>query len=511
MPSLRKRTVLLSLSALLENVGALATAIVLSWLLAKDVYGTYRQTFFVYRLLLGVLGLNIALSLLYFIPRAKREEHPAYVGQSVLLALGVGAVIGLIIAVGADFIGWATNNPKLVPLLYLMVPYAVLNQITRIMPNTLLSVDRPGLVLAHDAVAMIGRNTCIIVPFVLGVEVYWVIATVLAWEFLLAGGGMILVQMVIGIRFRGLDTSRLLEQLSYTWPLLATSIIATLNIQFDRAVIAAAFDSERFADYTNGAMKIPFVIIAVRALHRALLPEMARLARDGQIQPMMGLFRTGAVKGALVVFPVVVFFLLCPDYVVTLVYGDKYLLSSVPFAIYCAGLVIRVATYTSVFQAMGKNRLTVIGAVTAFAANAAVSLLLVFLGKHYYGPDSVLAFAGPAVGTVISTYLCNIVFIFLIARVTDCPVLKVLPLGALGKTMGAALAGAAAAVLFRWTPLPNLAKVACMAVTFSVIFLALTRRAGLISPRDVEFALGPVKRVLRGVANRLGRPKPPQS
>jgi len=70
MPDLRKRAFLLTSGSLLSNVIGMAIAVILSRLLTKDTYGTYQQAFLVYSILVGVMGLNLGASMLFFLPRS---------------------------------------------------------------------------------------------------------------------------------------------------------------------------------------------------------------------------------------------------------------------------------------------------------------------------------------------------------------------------------------------------------------------------------------------------------
>jgi len=489
MADLRKRAVLLASGSLISTCFGLAVAAVLSRILDKPVYGTYQQAFLVYSLLLGVMSLNLGASLLYFLPRLQDQQRKAIVGQSVVIGMIVGLAIGAVMFLGSPWIAEWLGNDSVVPLLYCVAIYAVFNQITNMAPNGLIAMDRADLVFWYTVGCAVGRATVIVLPFLLGFDIQTVFFFIIGWEFVAAGLGLLLLRLSTGISFRAITWHGLWKEFDYMWPLLAASILGTLSVQFDKAVVAVAFDPARFAEYANGAMQLPLVFIVLGSINTAVLPEMSRHAGLGQIDAMLGLWRQAAIKGAAVIFPMVFFCIMCPDYLMVLLYGDKYLASALPFLIYCIGLTFRVVVYGSVFQALGRNRVQIGGAIVALVVGITTTLLLIYLGQ-----GTQLAFAGPAIGTIAATFGAAVYLTWQISRLAHCPISRALPFAALGKLAMLALGSAALAAAVRLVPLAPLFKVILMASVFSAAYMLVGLRFSLISSRDVQFLTGPLTR-----------------
>ncbi len=490
MPDLRKRTMFVASGAVISNVAALVVAAILSRLLSKEVYGTYRQVFFVYRTLLAIMGLNLASSMLFFLPRSQSDlERKSFVGQSLLIGPAVGLVIGLVMLLSSRPIAAAMSNPTLTSLLIFLVPYAILNQVTILVPNSLIAADKAHLVLVYNLIQAIGRSTCIVLPFTMRMDIHWVIVSVVAWEFISAAVGICLLQKSVGISFAGIAWVNVRRQFSYTWPLLAAVIVGQLSLQFDKAVISVYFDTKKFAEYANGAIQIPFVMLVIISLSHSITPEMSKLAANGKTNQMLDLWRTAACKGAAFVFPVVGFFLLCPDYVMVLLYGPKYLISAVPFGIYCFALFLRIAYFGTILRAVGRNRLEIVAAAAALAVNVVITLVIV-----HFGRGTIWSFAGPAIGTVFGMAISTFVLIGLISHVTKRPVLRLIPIRHLFKTGLIMLFAAIPAFAMRWLPMPIPVKLPAMLLVFGAIYCVIARRFDVFTERDVNFAMGSLRR-----------------
>lgn len=490
MTNLRQRVAYVALGAMLAHVFGLVAAAILSRILTKDVYGTYRQAFLLYQILVGVMGLNIGASMLFFLPRSDAAKRRGIVAQSTVIGLLVGLAVGLVMFAGSPLMGQAISNPDVVPLLYIIAVFAVFNQVTLMVPNALIAVDKAPLVFGYTVAAAVGRTAVTVVPFLLGMSLSTVLMIVTLWEFVLAALGLYLMHVTIGIGLRAITWKGLREEFGYMWPLLAAAVIGTVSMQFDKAVISVAFDPAAYAEYSNGALQIPLVFIVISSINTSILPDMSRLAAEGRIDLMLDLWRRAAVKGATLVFPIVVFCLLCPDYIVLVLYGDQYLMSAVPFAIYCVGLLLRVAYFGAVFQAVGRNQVQIVGALVALVSGLVTTLVLVYIGR-----GTILAFAGPAIGTVAATFMSMAVLIGFISRLCACRYRHVLPLATLGRLALLTLASAAPAFALRWVPAPPLVKSVLMGTVLVAIYVGAGLATRIVLKEDVRFATRPLAAV----------------
>ncbi len=488
MPDLRKRTLFVASGQMVAMLSATIVAMVLSRILDKGVYGTYRQTFEVYRTVLAIMGLNLGASMLFFLPRSESEqERKSFMGQSLVLGGIVGLLIGSVLLFGSTAIAGAISNLSLVPLLMLLLPYAILNQVTLLVPRSLVASDRASLVLPYNLVNGIGRSACIITTFAMKLPIEHVIVAVVAWEVVIAGFGIFLLSRAIGITFHGIGWESVGRQLAYTCPLLAAVMVGQLAYQFDKAVIAVTFDTETFAEYANGAIQIPMVMLVVATLATSITPEMSKLAGRGNIDGMLNLWRTAAAKGGALVFPMAAFCLLSADYIVVLLYGPKYVRSAIPFAIYCSGLFLRITYFGTVLRAVGRTRLEMVAAAVALVSNVAITLSIVYVGR-----GTIWAFAGPAIGTVAGQSLSIAALLILISRVTGRPMLSLLPLRQLGKAGLVTLAAVGGIFWVRLIPGNVVVKILSMFFLFTAIYTILAVRFGVMSEGDVAF----VRRVL---------------
>ena len=87
-------------------------------------------------------------------------------------------------------------------------------------------------------------------------------------------------------------------------------------------------------------------------------------------------------------------------------YGEKYRNSAIPFSIYLLLIPIRTMTFSSIMTASGNTKLIMKGALYSTLFNIIFSTLLIYK----------IGFIGPAIATVVSTYLLAIFYSYQISR-----------------------------------------------------------------------------------------------
>jgi O-antigen/teichoic acid export membrane protein len=214
-----------------------------------------------------------------------------------------------------------------------------------------------------------------------------------------------------------------------------------LAFQFDRLVVSRNFSPALFAVYAVGAVELPLTGVVQQAVSSVLIPALTRHYAAGDVAGMAALWRRAIRRTSLVLLPLFVFFILTANETIHLLFGASYSQSADVFRVYLLLMPLRVATYGLITQAIGRTHINLTASFILLAANAALVLALV-------GP---LGLIGPAVGTVLATYLIAVYYLIRLRKV-------------LGLTIGA---------LFPWSILlVNLSISAVAAIPVGLVVLA---------------------------------------
>ncbi len=450
MKSLRVRTAVLALGEFVNTGLSALLAVVLTRLLTKEAFGTYRQVLFVYALFSAFLASHIAESLLYFLPRASPEDRPRWLGQTIQLSLASGAAIALLLFATAG--PWASfsGNPRLPGLLRWFALFAVADRVVRVVVPGLIAVDRPEKAAMFTVASGIVKIASVIVPAACGGSLETIFFTMSGSWVALAAAGSILVSRDCGLRVATPRRGELLEQAAYVAPLLCGWTVAMLQEQFGQFVATGLLSTADYAEYAVGAAQLPLVGIWTGSIASALMPDLVRLASQHRYSELLALWHRGVRKGAVVIFPVAATALLVPDLLVRALYGPAYGKAAIPFVFFLLTIPLRITNYGVTVRAMGRTHAILIWSAVGLAVNVVATLAIVGLGR-----GTSLAFAGPAVGFLIGYAATVAMALFLLARWFRVSLSGLLPWKALGSLALLSAACAIPAMLVRLLPVSD--------------------------------------------------------
>lgn len=484
---IRTRSFVIMLSQGLTQATMLILGVVLVRLVSKQTFGTYRQVNLVCLFLVGVISFQLYNSLYYFIPKLGSEQRGTLLIQTLLVTFAVALVAGGVMFFSATFIARMFNNPDLVPLIRIFALYPFVEKLLALIPAFMISLDRAVRAGLYTSAAAVGRVVAVITVIILGFglsTVMWSIVIVGAIVALIGCADM--VKLSAGGRWR-LDRDLLIEQFQYSLPLLATTIVGTINFQWDKFLISAFFDPATYAVYSCGAIQLPVIGLVTTSISFAMMPSLVKMAQEGRMTDALHTWQEGARKCSFIVFPCFVFFFTFAYSFIVLLYGQGYSRGSWPFQIYLCMLPIRVAIYATLFRAAGRTKPIAIGAVIALVLNVIVSTTLVILGNK-----GIVSFIGPAVGTVIAEIVAWYYLLGQLTRVTSVSFSRIMRWKELALML---LISVACGVIVFIVPLPTMSpiiKLPVQAVIYFVLLLTVILVTGILKEDEKQIITFPL-------------------
>jgi len=384
-----------------QTLASLAIAVLLSRLLTKDDYATFRQTFLTYQFCAPLLGLGLPAAVLYFIPR-----EPDRARSTILQILSLTAISGSVFAAffllgGAGFVAGLFNNTGLEITLKWFAFYPLLVLPTMILKPLLITQKRAPWITGFSFGEAIVRVIAVAAPmFLIARE------PVYAIQGLIAGGLAVLfptcvifwraASRVKEVTEASLATvARAKQILGYGLPMSIALIIGTFYKTLDKLLVSMFETPEVFAAFVNGAMELPFISLITGSAAVIITPEITRLYRDKRQSQAIDLFQRSAQKCAAVLIPVGGgLFLVAPELIV-LLYGPTFEDSAFYFRLYLLVLPARAVMYGVLFQAAAKPQYMLTSSILALGTNAGLSVILIIL----MGP------MGAALATIIVLYI----------------------------------------------------------------------------------------------------------
>jgi len=431
---------------------SLLSAVVLSRLLTKGEYATYRQAFLVFAFVAPFLGLGIHQGVFYFLAGDGAEFRRRLGGAAAILGM-LGLAFGLFLVLGGNrLLASRFNNEALIRALPFLLPYFPLCLVLQLLDPAMVTLGRANQLAAFNVLSRL----------LIGITI---IGTCVLWRnpYAPVGGNVVasctvaMIGVWIGARYSPAGSwaptwGSIRQLLAFSVPLGLASMAGTATVELGKVIVSSMSSPDEFAVYINGAIEVPLVGIITGSVSSVLTVELRRALSKDLRQEAIDLFRRIASKTALFILPTMFFLFLSADWFVQALFSREYAASAVPLRIYLLLLPIRVCYYGPLLIAAGRPQVVMYRALVGLVLT---SLLTVVLVKHF-------GYVGAAVAAVIVSYSWSVVYnLVFIAREFRVPFTRILPFADLGRIAfytgwpAAALGGVSTAFSME-SPLANL-------------------------------------------------------
>jgi len=316
--------------------------------------------------------------------------------RTLYLVIGIGIVVGSLVALFADPLAISLNNKSATSLFRLFSIFVAGSMPFLIVDGLFLPVGRTGLAsLFNILTRLVVLTSCALPVWIFGASleqavivlglsqisltVFLILTS--AWTYRSSGGNENIV--------------RIKEQVKYALPIIGAGVFGALFIQLDKLVVSLMATPEIFAVYSNGALENPLVQIVTVASSVVIAAELVQVRDAGDHAGFVTLWSRAIRKIGTLVIPMSCFLFAFSYEAVVLLFSSKYSDSSPIFAVYVMLAPIRIVSFGTLFMALNKNRYYLLGHIIACVANVPV----VLLGYFLLGP------LGAAIGVVIVSYV----------------------------------------------------------------------------------------------------------
>lgn len=360
----------------------MGSAMILSRYFDKTEYGTYRQIIYVYNTLLVIFSVGLPKVYAYFLPKYSKEEGRYIVNKITGLLLFFGLLFSVTLYFGSDFIADLLNNPELSyglkifsPIPFLMLPTLGIEGIYSTYKKTL-------TIAIYNTVTRLLMLFFIVLPVVLleGTYIYaiygWLVVSVISF----------VVALVLKNRpFRDIEsvsTNFSYETiLKYSTPLVVASLAGTAIQSSNQFFISRYFGEVEFANFSNGFIQLPFVVMVTSSVATVLMPQISKLHKTNP-EKIGGLYKSAILNSAIVLYPLISFFLVFSSDVVQILFSDLYLDSSIYMKLSMVFNYFNILVFAPILLGMGAS-----GAYSKIHIITAVFLWLLSYGVVLFVPN----------------------------------------------------------------------------------------------------------------------------
>lgn len=449
---------------------SIVSSMILSRYFNKADYGTYKQVIYVYTSLLTVFTLGLPKAFSYFLPRVELAQSKSLIRKITNLFFLLGGVFSLLLFVFAPQIASFLNNPDLIKALriFAIVPFLLLP--TMGLDGILATYKQSKFIALYQIATNVFKLLCVALPvmiFNLGYEqalIGFDVASFITFLF-----AMYLRYMPVKEQPDERCETSYREIFDFSLPLLTASIWGILINSTDQFFISRYFGTEIFAEFSNGAMELPFVGMIVGACSTVLTPLFSKQVYEKSdfkttIYPI---WQSSFAKSAMLLYPIIVFCIYDAVPIMTMLYGEQYAASGAYFQVRLTVNFVKIISYYSILMAIGATRFY----SKTFAVFFFILVALEFICVKLI-PNPIIVTVIHSVLTIISC----LVFIVYIAKYFKVHFLELFPLNTLCKIIGSSLIGIAIVWLlnYLYSSGTELIQLAIDLSVFGIVYILLS-------------------------------------
>jgi O-antigen/teichoic acid export membrane protein len=405
-----EKVLALSSGRALTTVVSLIAAAVLSRVLSKHDYATYRQTLLAFAFASPFLTLGLPRAINFFMPGEQSRKRGVLLDNILLLTLTGATLTSFLLFGGNRLLAWRFNNPELAYTLKVFAPYSLFMLPVGVLGGCLVVQDRITWLSVFNVLSRLLTVSVVIVTCLLWRNPVAPIVSQVITGSLVCGVALILMTMAVPNDSWRPSFASMKAMVKYSVPLGLAGMAGTTSMQMDKLIVSSMCSPEEFAVYGNGAIEIPLIGVITGSICAVIVPDMTRLYKEDNRSAAIALFNRAAVKSASFLLPIMGLFLIFAKVFIVLLFSSKYIDSVIPFRLYLLIIPARVVYFGAALQATGNSKVILYGAILDLCFNTVLSILLVQL----------IGYNGAIISTVISTYLLNFGFLsFFISKKYD--------------------------------------------------------------------------------------------
>ncbi len=397
-----KQAFWVALGSLFSFGFAIVSSMVLSRYFDKGDYGTYKQVMYVYHTLLTVFTLGLPKAFSYYLPRVDISQAKHLIKKITNIFFILGAVFSLFLFLCAEPIANFMNNEDLKEAIKIFSPVPLMMLPTMGLEGILSTFRKNKFMTLYTVVTRLFMLVCVATPVVFFnggyIEAIWgfVISSFISFLFAL-------YLKYMPVRGKGNEKCVVTynQIFKFSLPLLYASLWGFLISSADQFFISRYFGNEVFAEFSNGALELPFVGMIVGACATVLSPVFSRMSSEN-LDPkkeILPLWKSVFEKSAKLIYPLVIYCIIFADVIMIFLYGEQYENSATYFRIKSSVDFFKVIVYAPLIINIGKVK---------YYSNVHMYGAIVLIVLEYL---SVITIHNPYAITIISV-LCQIGRIF---------------------------------------------------------------------------------------------------
>lgn len=403
----------LSVANVIANITVMVQGMILVRVLNQTDYGTFAQTNVVLNITNTIIGLGLAMSINYFIPKSNNIELIKKYTNNIFTLIIIMGLIGFLgINMLANPISDFFNNEKLNSLLYIVAFRPIFMGVLQAFINLFVAHKNSEFVAKRNiiisllsliAVGAVSSQTNNVIYIIIVILVLDILQCIYLYFYSKREWG--------AISFIEFDVHIIKDILSYSVPLAMASIVGTLMIQMDKFIIGSLYSTEEFAVYAVVSKQLPLVVVA-SAIITVIRPYITKEYNLGNINKVIRIWSSSIELAAIVTWTIGFTMILVSPELLSFLYTKNYLSGLLVFNIYILISMIGITYFGIILSSSGNSRYIFIYAIAALITNGILNYIFYWI----------FGYSGPAWASFCSHIIINTLQLIHCSKLLKCKI-----------------------------------------------------------------------------------------
>jgi O-antigen/teichoic acid export membrane protein len=352
---LSKRAALLAVAKVAGYALTLPLPLVLVRVLSQSDFGLYKQAFQVITTMLTLLGLQVGLSIYYFVPRYP-DRKPHVVMNVLIFYAALGGLTAAAFAVYPQWITHVFKTDDLVPYVPMVGAAILLWLMGSLLEVVTLADGDVRSASTFTVVIQLTKSALLITAGLVFGTIQAVVVAAVAQGAVLCAILFAYLYKRYGRFWRAFDPQLFRDQLANALPFGMGALAYALQADMHNYFVSHYFEPAIFAIYAVGCFELPLLAILYESVVMILFPEVARLQAAGDREGVINLWASAMRKLAFFYVPAYLLMFVLRYEIITLLFTKAYADSAEIFAIYLLLLPMFLCVYTAFMRAFDDLR-----------------------------------------------------------------------------------------------------------------------------------------------------------
>ena len=424
--------------------------------------------------LVDILKWGLINSLYYFFPQ-EDNKRTELLSQTFYLLATIGFICIPIVFILRYLIADLFNSPIFATLVFPISLYFLFMLISLILDSLFILEKKSKIVVIYEI-----TNKTLRAFFVIGAailfknvnSVVWSLALFALIRFLFL---YIYMKKDYNIGINKIDTSLLISQIRYAFPIGAARLVGEIGRNIDKLILVAFLTPAHYAAYSIAHFGIPFISLFYVSVGQVVIPQMTIENKNQNLAEVKRLWHKIIVRFSLVTIPIVILFGLLAKNVITLLFTYQYINSVPLYRVFLIILLIHILDPSVVLRACKKTKTIFISHMCSMI----VAIILSYILIQNYG------MMGGAISFIVSSLIRTLIQVIEVKKVLSLSLSSLLPWYTMFWILVFSLIAAIFPILLLSQDMHDLIIIAVSGLVYSLVLLSVYFYSGIVKYQEV--------------------------